>query len=51
MLAVVGFFRVFRVFRGSKGLEIFGKVLTIWGLGPWGQEPGKYKFFSNLAFP
>ncbi len=28
MLEVVGFFRVFRVFRGSKCLEIFGKVLT-----------------------
>ncbi len=28
MLEVFGFFRVFRVFRGSKCLEIFGKVLT-----------------------
>ena len=27
MLEVFGFFRVFRVFRGSKCLEIFGKVL------------------------
>ncbi len=29
MLEVVGFFRVFRVFRGSKCLEIFGKVLSL----------------------
>ena len=28
MLEGFGFFRVFRVFRGSKCLEIFGKVLS-----------------------
>ena len=29
MLEVFGFFRVFRVFRGSNCLEIFGKVLIL----------------------
>ena len=36
MLEVVGFFRVFRVFRGSKCLEIFGKVfipIRVQGIG------------------
>ena len=37
-MEVFGLFRVFRVFRGSKCLEIFGKVLIVQALIPTSGE-------------
>ena len=44
MLEVVGFFRVFRVFRGSKCLEIFGKVFIPIRVQGIGFSANQYKY-------